>query len=144
MHIEKTGIESSETKKRKMTAIRSNVVVAKSGVPTIRSGHIYTDEILKSIETQANNNPALFCSGVPCKPGSLILSEVCYQAKSFRIEENKLVCDLHRLDVNKHINTTKSLAYFHVYGVGDVNKQNQVTDFLLLGICTYSEPIYPA
>lgn len=140
---EKTGKKSSETSKRKMMTTRNNVVIAKSNMPTLTSGHIYSEQILRNIKEQAENHSGLYCAGIPSTPGKLILSDICYQAKNFRIEEDSLLCDLHRLKVNEHIDTTDSHIYFHVYGVGDINKENQVTDFILLGICTYSEPIYP-
>ena len=127
-----------------MTTVRNNVVIAKANMPTIKSGHIYTNDIINRILEQAKKHEGLYCSGVPSAPGTLILSEICYQAKDFRIDGDSLLCDLHRLKVNEHIDTVDSQVYFHVYGVGDINKQNQITDFVLLGICTYSEPIYTA
>jgi hypothetical protein len=143
-YTEKTGKRYSEIKKTKMTPTRNNVIVAKANVPTIRNRHIYPIDILNKIKTQAESHSTLYCSGVPNDPGALILSDICYQAKNFRIVENCLLCDMHRLKVNEHIDTVGSQVYFHVYGVGDINKQNQITDFVLLGICTYSEPIYTA
>lgn len=144
MHTEKIGIASLEKRKRKMTPIRNNVVIAKANVPTIKNGHVYSLDILNKIKDQAESHTSLYCSGIPSEPGKIILSDICYQPKNFRIESECLLCDMHRLKVNEHVDTQDTQIYFHVYGVGDINTENQITDFLLLGISTYSEPVYPA
>jgi hypothetical protein len=125
-----------------MTTVRNNVVIAKANAPTIKNGHIYSVEILQSIKTQAELHSSLYCSGVPNNHGALFLSDICYQPKNFRVVDNCLLCDMHRLKVNEHIDTVDLQVYFHVYGEGNINKKNQITDFLLLGILTYNEPVY--
>ena len=116
------------------------VTVAVADQPAVRTGHVYPVHILAQVVAQANSNPALYCTGNPGTPGTISLNDVCYRASNFRLCEQLLQCDFVPL-WPQHTHVAPRYHY-HIYGVGEVDSQNVITQYQLTGICAYSEPLY--